>query len=265
MFIDCHLHWQAPQLLPRLEEMIAECSRQGIESFISAGTDENDWPQLKKVVDRYSTIYPAYGLHPWLVAQKTDSWLQTLEGFLTDGGIAVGEIGIDRKHIPSAPKLQEEVFCEQWKLAYRLKLPAIVHCVRASDWLLSLLKVLPPLPYGFMMHGFSCSKDDLFKLLDKGAYVSFVSNIMKPHKQALRDTLGLVPDDRLLTETDAPYCLPPAEYCPPQYRRELDNKINHPGNLATLVKFMARLRQQDSLELQNIVRHNARQLFPKLK
>ncbi|MCC6931818.1 MAG: TatD family hydrolase [Deltaproteobacteria bacterium] len=265
MLIDCHIHLQDKKLVNELNKLLADCQRYKINKFISAGSSERDWERLDLIAKDKPNIYPTYGIHPYSANNKTPTWLNDIEKYLSKNAVAIGEIGLDRL-IKSCPfDIQEDVFTKQWELAYKLRLPAVLHCVHASDWLLSILKKLPALQNGFMLHSYTGSKEDTFKLLDKGAYFSFSGIVFKPSKTKLREILKIVPADRLLIETDAPYIPLPKEKSLSEFLSYNDLSLNHPANLLNLFNLIAQERLQDPLELEEIVWHNALRLFSQLK
>lgn len=120
---------------------------------------------------------------------------------------AIGECGLDYHHMEGPRERQMELFEAQLALAGRLGLPLVVHSRDAFDDTLALLAGAR-LSRPIVVHCFGYGAREARALLDLGCYVSFAGNLTYKKSGALRDACALVPLDRLLLETDAPYMCP---------------------------------------------------------
>lgn len=142
------------------------------------------------------------GLHPWHV--RADSWsndLLRLEKLLATGRfLALGEAGIDRAHPPDVA-LQRGAFLAQIELSERFGLPLVVHCVHSASDLLEARRTTGA-RRPWILHGWNGSPAQTDDLLEKTDFVlSFGASLLRPGSKA-RTSLAIVPDDRLLLETD---------------------------------------------------------------
>lgn len=147
-------------------------------------------------------ILMSAGIHPWYVKPECmQDDLQILESLLKGGTASfVGECGLDKVRGASMD-IQETVFRAQIDLAERFSKALIVHCVRAFNELLQILKdVKPRIPV--VVHGFSRGKGLAMQLLDAGCYLSFGAAVLKEGSKAAT-LLPELPAERLLLETDA--------------------------------------------------------------
>jgi TatD DNase family protein len=183
-YIDAHCH-----LLDENEIQLARTT--GIENIICNATNPNDW---EKVLALKNVIH-AIGIHPWYVGDLNENAIGNLENLLIQNpNCHIGEIGLDK--CKKDFYKQEEVFEAQLKLAQRLNRPVHIHCVRAWQEVLAIIKNYPNLTYLF--HGFSGDKN-VIRFLEKfNAYFS-VSHGAK---------IPLIPANKLLIESDAPDGLP---------------------------------------------------------
>lgn len=133
------------------------------------------------------------GIHPWDAEQASESWLETIRAMKPD---AIGETGLDRA-ARAEGALQREWFVRQRELARQMRLPLVVHCVRAYEELLPLLK---DFPQPVVFHGFTGSAQLARRLTDRGFSLSFGEAVFRSPKT--RDALASVPGDRLFLETD---------------------------------------------------------------
>ena len=142
------------------------------------------------------------GLHPWDV--RAESWeddLHHLERLLATGRFrALGEAGLDRSRPPGS-SLQMEAFLRQIELSERFVLPLLVHCVRAASDLLGA-RSRRAARQTWILHGWNGSLAQTEDLLGRTDFVfSFGASILHPGSKS-REGVAIVPDDRILLETD---------------------------------------------------------------
>jgi len=141
------------------------------------------------------------GLHPKEIHPETlENDLMELEGVLKLGGIAaLGECGLDRL-AETSMELQTQAFQAQAKLTERLKLPLVIHCVRAFPEIIALKKKLTP-SCAWIVHGFRGNAQSASELARHGFMISFGAALLRA-QPALIEALKTVPLEALLLETD---------------------------------------------------------------
>jgi TatD DNase family protein len=231
--IDVHNHLQDPRFCGEQERLVTAMREAGITACVVNGTCEEDWPEVARLAERHPDfVIPAFGLHPWKVAARSSSWLDTLAAFLeSHPGAGLGECGLDRWMKNPDLEAQHEVFRAQLKLARDLHRPATVHCLRAWGPLLDDLKAIEPRPR-FLLHSYGGSGEFARQCLDLGAWFSFSGYFLHPRKVANREVFAALPTDRILVETDAPDMAPPD----PPYHFGMHN---HPANLPFIAEKLA--------------------------
>jgi TatD DNase family protein len=137
----------------------------------------------------------------------------------------------------------------------------MIHCLKAWEWLLKILKQQPYPAPGMLIHAYGGSKEFVKLLADLGAYFSFGGSLLREGKEKVRETFRSVPRDRLLFETDAPDILPPRRFCVRELRDAEGRQINEPANLVPIITQAAALLEipVDQLAAQSL--NNARQFF----
>lgn len=216
--VDTHCHLQMKQFEEDRETVI-EQSLENLAWIVVIGDGiEGSLSALELLRPR---IYATVGFHPYHAAEYDDEAESRLEAFAERPGVvAIGETGLDY-HNEFAPRPQQRTcFERQLALAARLGLPAVIHSRDADDDTWAVLREHVPDLTGCILHCFGGSVDFAEKCLDLGCYISFAGNVTFPKAEPLRDAARIVPPDRLLAETDAPYLAPQpvrGKRCEPRY------------------------------------------------
>jgi TatD DNase family protein len=170
--------------------------------------------------------------------------------------VAIGEIGLDFHYHPETTQAQVELFARQLALARELKLPAIVHSREADEPTIVALQAHagewngPPDAIG-VLHCFTGTEAFARRLLEIGCHISFSGIVTFRNADALRAVARMVPDDRLLIETDTPYLAP----VPRRGRR------NEPAFLPHVAAKLAEVRGCSVERIANLTTANAERLF----
>ena len=153
----------------------------------------------------HAGVIPMLGLHPWFVAEAGSGWLARLTTRVTCIHAGIGECGLDFS--PGRPDraAQEAAFEAQLVLAVRLDRPISIHCVRAWERLVAILRRVGVPGAGAVLHAFSGSLEVAAKLQDLGMYLGFNGAVARPGARRGPAALAAVASDRLLLETDAPF------------------------------------------------------------
>lgn len=210
------------------------------------GTSPADWDQTEALAPILPGTIPAFGLHPWEIASAHDGWLESLWQKLDNNPDAwLGEAGLDRIRVKDASlERQKTVLAAQLRLGRELSRPASLHCVRAWEDILPMLDQ-EFLPGKFVMHAFAGPESYIRPFVDRGAYFSIGGAILEPGFKRQRLAATLIPDDRLLIESDA-YVL---------------GSKDGIATLSAVLHELAALRRRDADELAETILDNSRRLF----
>lgn len=166
--------------------------------FICNAVRESDWAKMMAVAQSDARIRVALGLHPWAVASAAAGWDTRLFDILAaNPDVMVGEIGLDRSRGDFSA--QYDTFCRQYEFAARLQRTVHIHCVRAWDAVLHVLKTLPR-PPAIVMHRFGASPQILQTLIKMDANIYF--SYRDATGPRTRQLIAATPLDRILIETD---------------------------------------------------------------
>lgn len=155
--------------------------------------------QIKKPEDEKGLF--SMGIHPWKIQELNISeCLEDLKQYaLLKNVVAIGECGLD-KICESSMEEQEQIFIEQIKIAAEVNKPVIVHCVKAFDQLIRIVKEMKPGVF-FIVHGYNNNMQIAKQLLKNGFYLSFGKALLKSGSNAEK-VLGFAPLSRVFLETD---------------------------------------------------------------
>ena len=229
--IDPHNHLQDPRLTPFLPEVIPAILKAGIKKCVVTGTSETDWPKVAALAAEHpDLIIPAFGLHPWKIADRSPNWLENLRKFLKSHPHALlGECGLDEWIKNPDRQAQAQVFADQINLALSLRRPLVIHCLQAWGSLFKLLEI-SPLPPHSLFHSYGGSAESAKRLAKFDPWFSFSGYFLDPHKKKARNAFKTLPANRILIETDAPDMTPPENVI----THPLPNSLNHPANLHSI-------------------------------
>ncbi len=206
MYIDTHCHLDCSPLYARRHEVIEQAKASGVEQIITIGTDLQSSQTSIEIADEFPAVFAAVGIHPTEVNHCPKGWQEELVDLSKHPKVkAIGEIGLDYYWQTTKPAEQQQFLHEQIEIAKEVKLPLILHNRRADSDIKSILT-----EHGYYRGVLHCySSDEYFaqEMLDLGLYISFTGSITYGSKR-LQRALSIIPINRLMLETDAPYITP---------------------------------------------------------
>jgi TatD DNase family protein len=195
----CHL-----DLYPEHESAFEKCERQRLHT-VAVTTTPRAWPHNRDLAAATRFVYPALGLHPQLVAQRSDE-VQLWEAYLPEARF-VGEVGLDAgPRFYRSMDLQRQVFQRVLKLCATAGDKILtVHSTRAVSAVLDLIEEhLPPSSRRIVLHWFTGTLAEALRATSLGCYFSI--NAIMFQNPAHQAVVRALPIDRLLTESDGPFC-----------------------------------------------------------
>jgi len=249
--IDTHCHLTYDPLGSSVDAVLARAKRAGVGWCISIGTDVESSRATVALARREAMVHAAVGIHPHDARTATDDAIRAIDGLADDPRVvAIGEVGLDCYRTPATLDQQVDALHALIEIARRRNLPLLIHCRHAYDPLLAVLRHYPS-PWHGLMHCASGPPEFIHAALALGFYISFAGNVTFPNAHALRALVPLVPDDRLLIETDAPFLAP----------QPVRGKPNEPAYIVHTAAALAQLRGVDVGTLGQLTSRNAKRLF----
>jgi TatD DNase family protein len=252
--IDTHCHLTSKQFLSRQQEIIDRAELAGVKSMITVATDAQDAIAARDLAEADSRVYCSSGIHP-LYAESDWNWDLVLEASRSPRCVAWGELGLDRHYDNPPIAVQEALLEAHIALIEDQKdddRPIIVHCRRAVNDLLPIFTATSLDPTRFVFHCFTETPQEAKKILDFGAMISFTGVVTYPNASQVAEAAVLVPDDRIMVETDAPYLSP----VPVRKTRP-----NEPKYVMHTASFLAKLRGVDERTFEQMLDQNASNFF----
>ena len=207
--IDTHCHLDGEEFRDDLEAVIARAREAGVEAIGVPGIDLKSCESVTALCSRYPDYcYPMLGLHP---EEVRADWREVLMAIApaVRGAIAIGEVGLDFYWSREFEREQLEAFEEQVRWSVELQLPLMIHCRKAQNELLYILKRYKDNLPGGVFHCFTGNEIEARELLSFDRFVLGIGGVLTFKKSKLPETLAqAVPLSRIVLETDAPYMAP---------------------------------------------------------
>lgn len=244
--IDSHTHLHLCE--PPDAELVAAAGAAGVTRILTVGIDDESCAEALAAAHAHPAVYAAIGRHPNAAAGLHD--VRHLRRMAADDRcVAIGETGLDYHHCSATKADQTRAFVLQIELARELDKPLVIHSREAEADTLALLHEHAQ-GLRVVLHCFSMPAR-LSECVDEGWWISFAGNVTFPKAADLAAAAELVPAERLLVETDAPYLSPVP-------RR---GRPNQPAGVVHTARFVAARRGVDYAEFERQVDRCAAELL----
>lgn len=244
--IDVHAHLDAVSGEPA--DVLQRARAVGVTRVVTIGTGIDSCRRALEIAEGNEGVVAALGIDPHRAATPEAERVAELRELLAHPtAVAVGETGLDGHHGAETLREQRALFDAQLALAEELRLPVVIHSRAASA---ETAAALVPHRGTVVLHCFS-EPDLLEPALARGYYVSFAGNVTYPRAEALREAAAVVPDDRLLAETDSPYLAP----------QPVRGRPNEPMHVRHILAALADVRGVHVDELEERLDENATAAF----
>ena len=209
MLIDSHCHLAHGRLRPSLDAVLDRARAAGVAACICAAGNLRDSRDALGIARHEPDVFCMAGVHPHDAAEAPDDYLARIEQLAADGrNVAVGEIGLDYHYDYSPRADQRRVFAEQLALAARLAKAVVIHTREAFADTIAILAESGLPGERVVLHSFSGGPGEASRALNAGMTISFSGIATFAKAEDVRAAAALVPDDRVLVETDAPFLSP---------------------------------------------------------
>lgn len=238
-------------------DVVERALTSGVKGMLLTGTSIAESDAARAMAQHYPHCWSTAGVHPHDASGWRDEDKQRLRTLAAQPQVvAIGECGLDFDRNYSTPQEQERAFSAQLALAAELSMPVFLHCREAHSRFLALLDPwLDRLP-GAVLHCFTGNRQEAQECLERGLYLGITGWVCDERRGLeLRELLPVIPAERLLLETDAPWLLARDMHPKPASRR------NEPAFLAHILTQVAGWRKEERDWLEHITDENVRRLF----
>ncbi|MCP5093202.1 MAG: hydrolase TatD [Gammaproteobacteria bacterium] len=239
-------------------EILKRAADAGVTRIIVTGSSDTSNVQAAALAELHpGVLYSTAGVHPHHASDYNDESDALIRELVhKDVVVAVGECGLDYFRNFSPRDAQLDAFRRQLTIATECRLPVFLHQRDAHDDFVEVLESSLPALTRAVAHCFTGEGESLHEYVAMGLYIGITGWICDERRgQHLHDIVSIVPDDRLLIETDAPYLLPRTIQPKPKTRR------NEPAFLPEVLKTVAEARGQSIEHVARITTENAERFF----
>lgn len=266
------------------KHMMSRAKNQGVEAMIITGGSLTDSKEALELANQESNLYSTVGCHPTRCNEFVvhpdgpSSYLEDLRNLIKsdkDKVVAVGELGLDYDRTQFCPiETQKIYFREQLSLAESTGLPLFLHCRAAWTDFFDIMQQNKSKwsDSGGVLHSFDGNEQDLAKALEMGLYIGINGCSMK--KEENLTVIKQIPTDRLLIETDCPWCEIKKSHASHKYIKTIFKRSkdasdpefpvkdrNEPAMLIQILEVLSSIRGENPSELAEQILRNTTQLF----
>lgn len=253
MLIDSHCHLTYEIDVAGVDAVIARAKNMGVDYIICPTADPGDIDGAIKLTEKYPNVFATIGIHPEHAGIRAADYI-TDEILNHPRVLGVGEIGLDYHEMDGDTRgTQIELFESQLEMARRNKLPVAIHTRDAEDDTAAILEKWADI--GGVMHCFTSGWGLAKKMLDRGFFFSASGIITFKNAAEIRETFSKIPVNRIVVETDSPYC------APVPYR----GRVCEPAFVTETARCVAEIKNIPFDKFCDIVIENTKKLYPKIK
>lgn len=250
MLVDTHVHLNSKKYTDNLDEVIQRALDNGVETMVVVGYDKETNLLAIEIAEKYPFIYATVGFHPTDARHiKPNDYDLLIRQLKHKRVVGIGECGLDFYWDKKFVDEQIEVFKRQIELSLQYNKPLIIHMRDATEATYNVLSEYKNLKG--IMHCYSGSPEMAKRFLDLGLHISLGGPVTFLNGHQPKKVAKMVPLNRILIETDAPYLSP----------HPFRGKTNEPARVKLVAEEIARLKNMPYEELAKQTRDNAYKLF----
>ncbi len=256
--IDTHAHIDGEEFRDDLPEVIQRAREAGVEKVFVPAIDLKSIATVLAVCQQYpSYAYPMIGLHPEEVRSDWREVLEKMRVEAEDGAfLAIGEVGLDFYWSREYEQEQLEAFEEQVRWSVETRLPLMIHCRKAQNEMVAILKRYKDELPGGVFHCFTGNELEAKELLQFDRFVLGIGGVLTFKKSHLPEVLpAIVSLDRIVLETDSPYMAPVP----------MRGKRNEPAFVAHVMQKLAESYQVSAEEVERRTNEAVTRVFGEVR
>ena len=255
MIFDSHAHYDDEQFDEDREVLLSGMEEAGIGGIINMGASLEGVAASQALAEQYPFIYAAAGVHPDHVGSLNEEKMQWLyELCKKPKTVAVGEIGLDYYWDKESHDCQKEWFIAQLNMAKENGLPVNIHSRDAAQETFEIMKKEHAGTTGGVIHCFSSSAQMALEYVKLGYSIGIGGVVTFKNGRKCKETVEMLPMDKIILETDAPYLAP----------EPFRGRRNNSAYLSYVAEKIAEIKGISKQEVIEKTSHNACTLYKKL-
>jgi len=250
--IDSHCHLDHEPLADNLSQVILRSKNIGLDKILTISTTTSSFSKIIEIVNFDPMIYGTFGIHPHetnLEFVKKETIVKNIKS--NKKIIGVGETGLDFYYNNSNKVNQINSFENHINASIDLNVPIIVHSRNAELETFEILNKYKKENLKILMHCFTGTSNFAEKLMKFNTYFSASGIITFKNSIDLQKTFKIIPEDKLLVETDSPFLTP----------MPMRGKKNEPSYIKYTLEKLAEVKNLNIENLDNITTNNFNKLF----
>jgi len=257
MLVDSHCHLNYKGLIEDQDAVIARARAAGVGTMLNISTRASEWDAVIATAERDPDIWATIGIHPHEADAHPDiDTERLLSAAAHPKVIGIGETGLDYYYDHSDRDRQKSSFRSHITASRETGLPLIVHTRDAEEDTAAIMaEEMGKGVFTGIIHCFTASADFAEKALALGFHISLSGIVTFKNARDLQETAKLIPNDKLLVETDAPFLAPVPHR----------GKTCEPAFVADTAAFVAGLRGVSREEIASTTSDNFFRLFLKAR
>ena len=256
MLVDSHCHLDFADFEPERDAVVQRALDAGIKRMVTNSTRVRKFDTIRALAEKYDAVYCSVGTHPNNAHEELDITADDLVRLADHPKVvAIGEAGLDYHYDYAPPEAQRQGFLVHIEAARRTQLPLVIHARSADEDMAQILEEESAKgAFPFILHCFSSGMELAKRGLALGGYISFSGILTFKNSAEIREVAKIVPHDRLLVETDAPYLAPVPHR----------GKRNEPSFVQHTAAALAEVIGVDRQEIERITSENVARLFSRM-
>ena len=255
-FFEQHAHYNDEKFNEDRNEVIKQVYNFGVTKIVNAGYSVESSKQAIELAEKYNFIYSTCGISPNDIPENKDEMdvqIEEVKALAKSSKkiVAIGEIGLDYYWNKENKELQKYAFIEQIKIANEMNLPIVIHTREAVDDTLNILRNVIQTVKPGVFHCCPLNRELVKQALELGFYISLAGPITFKNSKNANEIIEMIPNDKMLIETDSPYLSP-------EPRR---GKRNDSRNLVYIAEKIASVKNISVEEIQKITFENTEKLY----
>jgi len=256
MLVDSHCHLDYPQFQEDVSAVVARAEAAGVRRLLTINTRLSTYERVRVLAERHESVFMATGVHPHQAGEEgpaaPDPLIAQAEHCKV---VAIGEAGLDYHYDKSPREAQAHAFRQHIRAAQTTGLPLIVHTRNADEDTVAILEEgLADAHFSCVIHCYSSSHWLGMRAVDLGFYLGIGGILTFNRSTELRESVRLMPRDRILLETDSPYLAPVPKR----------GQTNEPAYVVHVAKALAAVWQSEIAEVERVTTDNFFRLFGKV-